>query len=281
MDVQPRVPVRPRGEYDDDRRWVRIPSGTATAWVKLYVCLTLSGRLRKMTTTVARPTLACAEKRSRGRPTRSATIDPDALLRSARQVFARQGFEATSVREIARDAGVDPSLMAHHFGSKEALWTAVVEQIAHQAVPMIEATRKLRMLRVTARGRVERALVILVERVFEEPDIGLFFSTAATEKGERLDVLIERLVRPYHDVFAPLLAAGMDSGELAQNDPEVMYWMLINAVSRTVSYGHVLATFSSLPRRPRDFKRAVLEIARGMLGAGPNANRRYQQKSRM
>jgi TetR/AcrR family transcriptional regulator len=227
-----------------------------------------------MTTTALRPTLACVEKRPRGRPARSATIDPDALLRSARQVFAKLGFEATSVREIARDAGVDPSLMAHHFGSKEALWIAVVEQIALQAVPMIEATRELRTLRVTARERVERALVILVERVFDEPDIGLFFSTAATEKGERLNVLIERLVRPYHDVFAPLLAAGMVSGELARNDPEVMYWMLINAVSRTVSYSHLLATFSSLPRRPRDFRRAVLGIALDMLGTGPKTARR-------
>lgn len=123
-----------------------------------------------MTTTAARPKLACAEKRSRGRPAGSATVDPDVLLRSARQVFARQGFEATSVREIARDAGVDPSLMAHHFGSKEALWIAVVEQIAHRAVPMIEMTRELCTLRMTARERVERALAILVDRVFDEPD---------------------------------------------------------------------------------------------------------------
>jgi TetR/AcrR family transcriptional regulator len=227
-----------------------------------------------MTTTAARRTLACAEKRARGRPARSATIDPDALLRSARQVFARQGFEVTSVREIARDAGVDASLMAHHFGSKEALWIAVVEQIAHQAVPMIEATRELQTLRVTARERVERALEILVERVFDEPDIGLFFSTAATEKGERLNVLVERLVRPYHDVFAPLLVAGMAAGELARHDPETLYWILLNAVCRTVSYGHLLATFSSLPRRPRDFRRAIICIALDMLGTGSKAARR-------
>lgn len=131
---------------------------------------------------------------------------------------------------------------------------------------MIEETRKLRTLPVTARERVERALAILVDRVFDEPDIGLFFATAATEKGARLNILVERLVRPYHDALTPLLVSAMTSGELVRSDPEVMYWMLINAVSRTVSYSHVLAIFSSLPQRPREFKRIVLGIAMGMLG---------------
>jgi TetR/AcrR family transcriptional regulator len=208
---------------------------------------------------------ASGEKRARGRPARSAMVDRDVLLKIARQVFARQGYEATSVREIARDAGVDSALMAHHFGSKEALWVAVVEQTAQQAVPMVEATQRLHATDLTARGRVERALTIFVDRVFSEPDVGLFFATAATEQGERLNVLTALLVRPHHDAFVPLLMDAMDSGGLKRNDPELMYWMLMNAISKTVSYSHVLATFSSLPQRPEDFRQAVLDIALSML----------------
>lgn len=218
-----------------------------------------------MTATTSPLTPPASEKRARGRPARHAMVDPDALLKSARQVFARLGFEATSVREIARDAGVDPALMTHHFGSKTALWIAVVEQIAEQAVPMIDKTAELRHADLTARERVERAIVIFIDRVFSEPDIGLFFSTAATEQGERLSLLIDRLVRPYHDVFVPLLKDAMKSGELARNDPELLYWMLINAISKTVSYSHVLVPFSPLPHRPAAFKRAVLSTALSML----------------
>ena len=130
---------------------------------------------------------------------------------------------------------------------------------------MIKATESLRVSDLTARERVERALVIFIDRVFTEPDIGLFFSTAATEQGERLNILVDCLVRPYHDVLVPLLVDAMDSGTLARNDPEVLYWMLINAISKTVSYGHVLAPFSALPERPAAFKQAVLGIALSML----------------
>jgi TetR/AcrR family transcriptional regulator len=130
---------------------------------------------------------------------------------------------------------------------------------------MIDATAKLRTADLTNRQKVERALSIFIDKVFSAPDIGMFFSTAATERGERLDLLMERLLRPYHDVFVPLLADAIDSGELPANDPEVLFAMLNNAVSKTVSYSHVLSVFSPLPKDPAKFKRAVLDAALGML----------------
>lgn len=205
-------------------------------------------------------------KRMRGRPANSASVGPDLILRIARQTFARRGFEATSVREIARDCGVDPALVAHHFGSKDSLWTAVVQQIAEQALPLIAATAALRTMPLGARERVERAITLVVDQVFAEPDIGMFFSTAATEEGQCSDKLIEELVRPYHDVFVPLLSDAMKAGELSILNANLTFFMLINAISKTVSYGHVFAAFSSLVKHRAKYKRAVFETALKMLG---------------
>jgi TetR/AcrR family transcriptional regulator len=197
-------------------------------------------------------------------------VDSDALLKAARQAFAKQGFTSTSVREIARASGVDPALLTHHFGSKETLWLAVVEQMAKQAAPLIEETLRLRESDLSERERVDHALAILIDQVFDSPDIGMFFSTAATEQDERLNALIDRLVRPYHDALVPLLADAVDSGVLEQTDPELLFWMLTNAISKTVSYSHLLARFSSLPRRRKDFKAVVLDTATKMLRWAPS-----------
>jgi AcrR family transcriptional regulator len=206
-------------------------------------------------------------RRSRGRPACSDAGGADALLRSARGAFARSGYEATSVREIARASGVDPALVAHHYGSKEALWIAVVDQIANEAAPMIAKTVALREIPgLGPRVRVESAVSILIDQVFLTPDVGMFFSTAATETGERLNLLIERVVRPFHDAFVPLLVDAIDAGEISQQDPDIMFTMLANGISKTVAYSHVLSPFSSLPRRPKEFKRAVLTTALAMLG---------------
>lgn len=49
------------------------------------------------------------------------------ILASARKLFAERGFTATSLREIARDAGVDPALVHHYFSGKDELFNACVE----------------------------------------------------------------------------------------------------------------------------------------------------------
>lgn len=45
----------------------------------------------------------------------------------AREEFAERGFEAATVRRIAGRAGVDPAMIGHHFGSKRALFLAVLD----------------------------------------------------------------------------------------------------------------------------------------------------------
>jgi AcrR family transcriptional regulator len=49
-----------------------------------------------------------------------------AVLDAARRRFAELGFEGASIRAIAADAGVDPAVVLHFFGSKDGLFRAVV-----------------------------------------------------------------------------------------------------------------------------------------------------------
>lgn len=58
---------------------------------------------------------------------RSASDDLTARARirdTAIAAFARDGYDASSLRAIAREAGVSPALIVHHFGDKNALRTA-------------------------------------------------------------------------------------------------------------------------------------------------------------
>jgi AcrR family transcriptional regulator len=67
-------------------------------------------------------------KRTRGRPPAGdAANRRTAILDAARAQFAAQGFGGTSMRSIARDAGVDVSLISHYFGDKAGLLVATME----------------------------------------------------------------------------------------------------------------------------------------------------------
>jgi AcrR family transcriptional regulator len=61
--------------------------------------------------------------------------DPDQTARAnirdcALALFADRGFDAVTVREIAKCAHVSPALVLHHYGSKEGLRQAVDEHVA-------------------------------------------------------------------------------------------------------------------------------------------------------
>jgi AcrR family transcriptional regulator len=49
------------------------------------------------------------------------------ILAAARHVFGEHGFENAPVRTVAARAGVDPALVHHYFGSKQALFVAAME----------------------------------------------------------------------------------------------------------------------------------------------------------
>ncbi|CAN5358249.1 TetR/AcrR family transcriptional regulator [soil metagenome] len=49
------------------------------------------------------------------------------ILQAAREQFAAKGFEGTTIRAIASAAGVDPSLVMQHYGSKAALFGSAVQ----------------------------------------------------------------------------------------------------------------------------------------------------------
>ncbi|WP_406373695.1 TetR family transcriptional regulator [Streptomyces sp. NBC_00647] len=72
-----------------------------------------------------------APRRGRGRPTRTQTesgpATRDRILEAAREEFSERGYEKTSVRGIAKSAGVDSALVHHYFGTKEQVFEAAVE----------------------------------------------------------------------------------------------------------------------------------------------------------
>jgi TetR/AcrR family transcriptional regulator, regulator of cefoperazone and chloramphenicol sensitivity len=51
----------------------------------------------------------------------------EAIVESALRLFGERGVAATSLREVAKAAGVSPALVVHHFGGKEGLVAAVDE----------------------------------------------------------------------------------------------------------------------------------------------------------
>lgn len=72
---------------------------------------------------------ACRQESGDGQETGCGFETRQALLEAALSCFSAHGFEGTSIRDIARHARRNSSLISHHFGSKEGLYVEVFRHI--------------------------------------------------------------------------------------------------------------------------------------------------------
>ncbi len=70
-----------------------------------------------------------AEVELRGRPAAGARPRRDRIVQAAVAVWGRCGYFASSLKDVAREAGVAPGLLHYYFTSKEDLLSAVVEEL--------------------------------------------------------------------------------------------------------------------------------------------------------
>ncbi|MBY5162452.1 TetR family transcriptional regulator [Salsipaludibacter albus] len=136
---------------------------------------------------------------------------------AALHLFGERGVKATTVRAIARDAGVSPALVVHHFGSKQGLRDAVDEYVLAE----IRAGKYAAMTEGMA--PTDTAYEDLARDKASEM---AYLVRALTDDSEVGRQLYQRLF----DDAVDYLAAGMEAGVLhPSDDPEAHAAVLLNA----------------------------------------------------
>ena len=83
-----------------------------------------------------------------------------AILRAARERLAAQGYDRTTIRAVAADAGIDPSMVMRYFGSKAQLFDAALDIDLRlpdlTGVPLDQLPEDARSARSSIGGRTTR-----------------------------------------------------------------------------------------------------------------------------
>jgi AcrR family transcriptional regulator len=85
------------------------------------------------------------------------------ILAIAEQLFAENGFDGTSVRDIAQLANVNLAMVSYYFGSKEKLLEALIEDRAGYTLGILEELNKNQTL--TPWDKIDRLVEFYVEKI--------------------------------------------------------------------------------------------------------------------
>jgi TetR/AcrR family fatty acid metabolism transcriptional regulator len=150
------------------------------------------------------------------------------ILRAAVKVFARKGFYASRVSEIAKTAGVADGTIYLYFKSKDELLTSLFED---------RVTRLLAVLRrevdATPSGpdRVRRLIEVQLGLLEGERDLAEVITVNLRQSSRLLKQYATKRFTEYLDLMAQVVAEGQRSGELRDDvSPRIMARAMFGAL---------------------------------------------------
>lgn len=146
-----------------------------------------------------------------------------ALLLAARAAFAEKGLEGARVDDIARRAGINKQLVYHYFGSKDALYTAVLEAVYQQ---IREREQALRLDALPAEEAMRRLVEFSFDFLASSPEFVRILADENAHAGRHLQFSsgIEKMNRPIIELIRTTLDRGVADGVFRRGlDPLHVY----------------------------------------------------------
>jgi AcrR family transcriptional regulator len=186
------------------------------------------------------------------------------ILAVAIRSFSTVGYEGTTTAGVAREAGVTQPLVHHHFGSKEGLWEAAMEELF----------RDVRALTTPRDGSPTERLLDPIEQfvrfVSVRPEVTRVVAREGAAPSPRLTHLVTRYLRePFREVVAAV-RDGQRAGLIATDvRPELVLFLILGAGSHlfdvTALARESVGVDATAPATREDFVRLLREVLRGGL----------------
>jgi AcrR family transcriptional regulator len=151
------------------------------------------------------------------------------IMEAALPIFATKGFQGTTNRDIAHAAKIAPGLIYWYFKSKEDLFIAIVDEF----MPLARAASPLEGLMSEPPQAVLPVIASMAIQLIDEPTFLLVMrilageSIRSPEMGQRLNVVIKRILDP----LAAYIAAQQEAGMLRAGDPPLMAQLFLSSIA--------------------------------------------------
>lgn len=174
------------------------------------------------------------------------------IMEAAEELFAEKGFDGTSVRDIAEEAGVNLAMISYYFGSKDKLMESLFkyrgESIKLQLENMIE-NKELSSLQ-----KVYALIDNYIDRIMKQQCFHKILSRIQMVELKGITTqLIHELKRTNQELVKKLIQEGQRRGEFRKNiDVPLMMATLVGTTSHLVTTQHYYRKLNNLESLPDD-----------------------------
>ncbi len=146
------------------------------------------------------------------------TPTSEALVAAARELFSQHGYDGTSVRSITRLAGTNLGAITYHFGSEDALYSAVLASANEAIDRRLMAAAQAPGPPLERIGEVVQALFDVFAENPDYPQLIMHELARSRPLPEDLRQALERRI----GALAALIREGQEDGSARPGDPTLM-----------------------------------------------------------
>ena len=127
------------------------------------------------------------------------------ILLAAEHVFAEKGFKGTTIREVARQAGIANSLIFYYFKNKVVLYEAVFQNAFNHLEGLIQQNLNLELDRL---GTVKALMFSLNDFASTHRNLMKILTREIIDNGSIVQKIAQKYFKPLYDFAAEFLAEG-------------------------------------------------------------------------
>ena len=184
------------------------------------------------------------------------------ILDAAVRAFARNGYHACRVGDIAEEAGVAYGLVYHYFSSKEDLLETIFRETWGE---LLEAVRAVEASGEPAQEQLRQVAAVLLRAWRRDPDLVRVLVREVARSPE-----LQRRVGEIGEAFDELeriIVRGQECGELRRDvDPRLASWIFYGAIEEILT-GWVLGQLPDGDEEVARAERTVAVLIGGALAA--------------
>jgi AcrR family transcriptional regulator len=156
------------------------------------------------------------------------------LTEVAEKLFAGKGFTATSVRDIAHEAGVNLAMISYYFGSKDKLMETIFEH--RMSYMKLKMENLVFDKEITPVQKINLLVDAYIDRVMSQDDFHRLMNRQQLNPEDNpLLPLIFEVKRKNHDLIKALIQQGQKAGIFRRNiDIPLMMSTLIGTVGQVL-----------------------------------------------
>lgn len=165
------------------------------------------------------------------------------ILKVAEKLFAKEGFDGTSVREISKQANINIAMISYYFGSKEKLLESlVVHRISDMKLEMQSLLKNL----TSPTEKIEKLVELYISRIYSSRKVHQILNFEISNNKRDIDLsLFTQVKKENLNIIENVILEGQQQGVFKKNIivsllPTTIVGIVLQFISNKIYYQEIL-----------------------------------------